>query len=423
MTSQTIDEALIAYQNALTPFERGHSIGKQEVLEVLNARDNLHLALGQSTQLGVPLLDEIHSLDQQLEAHSIIMVQAFDFKSYRQSFVKAADHWWWFLDRNPQFSDWIYRGGTTLAWAATIGLLVDISSRFLIGGAGFVGLSAVALSNLIALLKARSDFTKLGKEGTQLILRRFKISKTGQSRFLFGSTALLSGIFFIFFLLLPQFSKKYNQLGKEAQASGKLGSAERNYRLAISLNSDNKDAHYNLGTFYEDIQDLEQAETQYLIAIRGEFPEAYNNLARLYLKPSDQKTSKAIGLLNQGLSLANDQQSFPEIKYSLYKNLGWAHFQKAKYPEAESALEAAIAISEQPDATYITRPASAHCLLAQTQDKLNNPDSIQVWQRCCQLGNSSNPEEDDWLLLARDRLTQEGFDFNQSCRPTATPIS
>ena len=60
--------------------------------------------------------------------------------------------------------------------------------------------------------------------------------------------------------------------------------------------------------------------------------------------------------------MADQQQSYPEIKYSIYKNLGWARLQQTQYPESESALKTAVAISEQPDAAiyYYTRAIEIH---------------------------------------------------------------
>jgi tetratricopeptide (TPR) repeat protein len=206
---------------------------------------------------------------------------------------------------------------------------------------------------------------------------------------------------------------------------GKLGSAEQSYNLAISLNPDNVAAHYNLGTLYEDIQEFDQAETQYLIAARGDFPEAYNNLARLYLQPSDNSVNKSLALLSQGLRLAEAQQSFPETRFSLYKNLGWALFQQAEYPFAADALEEAISIYEQlPSAEqeYVANPGSAYCLVAQVREAMGQTDVLPAWQRCCQLGDRSVPEENAWLTIASDRFETAGLEYKQVCHANALPL-
>ena len=81
-----------------------------------------------------------------------------------------------------------------------------------------------------------------------------------------------------FWLSLPALSNLYNQQGNRA---GRLGGAMQNYQRAISLNPDNVDGHYNLGVLYEGLQQLDQAETHYRIAIQGNVPQAHNNLLSL----------------------------------------------------------------------------------------------------------------------------------------------
>lgn len=406
------------------------TIKEADILKILNARDVLYTALTQSSPPGTYLLSEILTLDHQLRDRADDIVPQFNFSAYRQSFPKSPEQWWWFLDEllqppDSKPDDWLFKGLTTLAWAISIGLLVSISARFLLGGAGVAGLSAVALSNLLTLLKARSDLTDAGKEGVQVFFDRFEVPKPWRLRVKFGSTALLMGCLFIFWLALPSISRLYNQRGQSAQKVGKLGSAEQNYNRAIAIDPDNVDAHYNFGTLYEDIQDLEQAKTQYLIAIRGDLPEAYNNLARLYLESSAQNLNKALALLNQGINLTDQQQSHPEVKYSLYKNLGWARFKQEQYIWAKSALETAIAIHEQlpsEEQKIVNNPGSAYCLLAQTLEAQDLPNTLPVWQRCCQLGNLGNPEENAWLMIARQRFEAVNLNYNDLCRPTAISL-
>lgn len=426
MTSQTLGGALSAYRQALASVAQDAAIDEAQALVVLTARDMLQSALQESPHPGAYRLAEIHKLDQQLKGQAAALVKALDFSAYRKSFPRPAEYWWWFLDEilqasTPHPTDWVFKGATTLAWAVSIGLLVTISSRFLLGGAGVAGLSAIALSNLLTLLKARSDLTDAGNEGAQWFFDRFRLSPSWRLRTRFSTTALLAGALFAFWLALPSISRQANRRGQVAQFEGKLGSAEQAYNLAISLNPDNVDAHYNLGTLYEDIQDLQQARTQYLIAIRGDLPEAYSTLARLYLDSPEKNVNKAIALLNQGVRLSNEQQSLPEVRYSLFKNLGWALFQQGRYEQAQSALETVIAIREQPD-VQPNNPGSAYCLLAQTLEAQGETATLSVWQRCCQLGDTGTPEENAWLMLARDRLDAEGLDYNETCKSTATPL-
>ncbi|NEO67181.1 MAG: tetratricopeptide repeat protein [Moorea sp. SIO4G2] len=159
------------------------------------------------------------------------------------------------------------------------------------------------------------------------------------------------------------------------------------------------------------MQQFDKARTEYLLAVKGDVPEAYNNLARLLIKKKEYP--QAVALLNQGILQASKQDSFPDVKYSLFKNLGWARFQQGRDTEAEQALKAATGIASNPDvAKYIKNQGSAHCLLAQVLQRQKNPEAIQQWQQCCQLGSTLNPDEDTWLHLAHKNLKKGG----QSCK-------
>ncbi len=190
-----------------------------------------------------------------------------------------------------------------------------------------------------------------------------------------------------------------------------MGTAEENYLRAIALNPDNVYAHYNLGNLYEDLQEFDKARSEYLIAVKGDVPEAYNNLARLFIQTKEYP--QAVALLQQGLLQAGKQNSFPEVKYNLFKNLGWARFQQGRDTEAQQALQAAIGIASNPEvAKYLENRGSAHCLLAQVLERQKKPSAIQQWQQCCQLGSTLNPDEDTWLHLAQKKLQEAG----KSCK-------
>ncbi|NEP55274.1 MAG: tetratricopeptide repeat protein [Moorea sp. SIO3C2] len=206
-------------------------------------------------------------------------------------------------------------------------------------------------------------------------------------------------------------SNLYHERGKKNHDHGKLGTAEENYLRAIDFNPDNVDARYNLGDLYEDLQQFDKAREQYKhLATKADLPDAYNNWARLLIKKEEYP--QAVALLYQGLKQASKQDSVPEVKYSLYKNLGWAMFQQGRYTYAENALKAAIGIASNPDvAQYLRNRGSAHCLLAQVLQRQKNLGAIQQWQQCCQFGSTVNPDHDTWLLLAHKNLKEAG----QSC--------
>jgi tetratricopeptide (TPR) repeat protein len=206
-----------------------------------------------------------------------------------------------------------------------------------------------------------------------------------------------------FWFALPSVSKIYNSNGLKNYRKGDLGAAEKDYQRAISLDEDNIEAHFNLGNLYEDWLEFEKAKKQYQVVVADGLPQAYNNLGRLYIQ--EKKYPQAAVLLVQGLVLAEEKNSTPEIKYSLFKNLGWARLQQGRYEEAQQTLQAAIGIARNPDAkNYIPNPGPAHCLLAQALEKLKQPTALEQWQQCSQFGSRLNADEDTWLHLAQEKL-------------------
>jgi tetratricopeptide (TPR) repeat protein len=156
------------------------------------------------------------------------------------------------------------------------------------------------------------------------------------------------------------------------------------------------------------LQELEQAQRQYQIAIKGNVSHAYNNLARLLIQ--DGNYAQAAVLLLQGIDWADQGESPLEIRYSLFKNLGWARFaQGERDAEAQQWLNVAISILEnatEVEALYIKHPASAYCLMAQVLERQQRPaaEVLEFWQKCSDTGSSYNAEEDPWLHMARQRL-------------------
>jgi tetratricopeptide (TPR) repeat protein len=298
-----------------------------------------------------------------------------------------------------------------ITWTGSLGLLANIASRFLTGGVGVLGAVAVVFPSFLTLLQARSELTEVGREGLDKLIAKLAIPQNYREETKLGSLLALFGLLLSLWLALPLIAQVYNQKGVKNSQQGQLKTAEENYLRAIALNSNHMDAHYNLGNLYEDLQEFDKARTEYLIAVKGNVPEAYNNLARLFIEK--KKYPQAVALLNQGILEASKQKSFPEVKYDLFKNLGWARFEQGRVLEAQQALQVATGIASKPEvAQYIQNRGSAHCLLAQVLEKQKQPSALEQWQQCCQLSSTLNPDEDTWLHLAHKKLQEAG----RSCK-------
>nr|WP_293094530.1 tetratricopeptide repeat protein [Okeania sp. SIO2F4] len=190
----------------------------------------------------------------------------------------------------------------------------------------------------------------------------------------------------------------------------------------MQLDDNNFDAHYKLATIYEELQDFENAKKQYLIAIRGGFVDAYNNLAYWYIR--ENKNREAIDFLNQGLQLLEEkEQNFEQLtdveklnfqtqKYGIYKNFGWARFKQKRYDDALAYLLPAMAIAKKYKED-IRNPGAAFCIYSQVLSKTNKQSSEvkENWQQCRELielrlaaGETINSEEDEWLYEAKRQL-------------------
>lgn len=413
---QEIESYLAQYQAEIHKIlTQKKEISISQILSVLNSRDQIETVLHQSTALTADSLQKLAQLDAQLKHLADAIVDASvrssssQFADWRMSFHPAPAQWWWYLDQRKTIDphpwdalDGIWRALTITGWTVNISLLVDIGSRFFASGAGVAGASTVVFSTLITLLKARTELTDAGKEGFEKLLRKLKIPQHFHEEVRVGSTLVLSAGLFSLWFALPNISQLYNQTGLKSHRKGDIGIAEQHYERAIAIDPNNAQAHYNLGLLYEDLQQLDQAQSQYLTAIQGKIPNAYNRLAYLLLKQGN--VDAAISFLEK--SLLNNETILPEVKYELYTYLGWARLIQEHWAEAEDDLKIAIEIAQQPGVSpYVQNPASAHCLLAQVFDtKGEDVSALEHWLICCQLGNRFNLDEDQWIQMARKRL-------------------
>lgn len=408
--TQLPSSILIRYQKALAHLENSEpsSLSPEQALEVLLARDALEKILQTEVQVSAPFVLETMALDNRLKQQAQKIKRGFNLiQEYRQNSPSPSENWWWYLDTYLEDShlwnrfDGLLRGARFAVWTFNLALLGTLITRLLSGGTGLVGAAAIAFSAIFPLLQARSELTKGGKEEVKLIL-----------------TLLMTGLLLGIWLIVPPLLARINyRQGAENQTNQQLAKAEQKYLKAIELATEYPDAHYNLGVVYEDWQDFENAKKHYLIAAKGGLPDAYNNLARLYILKNND--AEAVNLIKQGLDLIEikerpgnlTQQAKNELKavqYSLLKNLGWARLEQGRMEEAQQFLQVAIELPNNLDAQFIRNRGATYCLLAQVQPQ-EKSQVRQYWQRCRDLLDSQTtqlPEEDTWLYRARQALQE-----------------
>jgi len=198
-------------------------------------------------------------------------------------------------------------------------------------------------------------------------------------------------------------AKYFNQLGHKKYLAGEFQTAKAYLIQAIRFNPDLAASHYNLGSSYEQLQDLEKARIHYQIAAgfnnRGAYA-AISNLARLEIIDGDAET--AINLILPILEKVKDEL----VIAALYKNLGWAYFLKNRYEEAELQLLKSLELNNLHPPTYY--------ILAQVKEAQENRQEALVYYEDFLECDRSNrkpqgthwrlPELDVWKITARQRL-------------------
>ncbi|WP_107807037.1 hypothetical protein [Nodularia spumigena] len=176
-------------------------------------------------------------------------------------------------------------------------------------------------------------------------------------------------------------------------------------------------AHRQLGLIYEQLQDLDKAQSYYKLALQGNLPIAYSDVSRLYLL--NKKPNEAVSLLytlstvlyknNQAKEKANHKLTEEDnfLLYQLYNNRGWARFQQQFYADAKIDLEKAITYDNKlSDRSY--KNGAAYCLLAQVLENLEKPkEAIIQWKLCIAYGNNRLPEIAGWKAIASQRFKTE----------------
>src|SRR5262245_5000351 len=280
--------------------------------------------------------------------------------------------------------------------ALTVGLAAVIARRFLGNATDVTGIS-ITLSLGLLCLSVGSAFTRNGQQWVEHGFSRFGLKLTLQGKWRMVFTLAGALIVSAFYFSLPTIANAYNERAIEFQQAGDLSAALRSFERAVNLNPGYAVAHYNLASAYEDVEAFDEALAEYQTAMRADpkFYFAHNNLARLYLLRRKDHGS-ALNILNAALVLRPKET---QVKYSLYKNRGWAHLGLGYYDLAVADLRESLNCRQD--------GAAAHCLLAQAleaqgQEATAGPE----WEACLSYAAGETDVEASWLSLARKRLEQ-----------------
>lgn len=448
-----LQTALERYQNALDCITAPNSFpNKDRILDLLSARDALGKLLETESSISASILSELIELDSLLKEQAYKITQVADLPEYASSFPNISQAWLSELETAKQSHpwnrfEWWLKGAKILIWTVNLALFSTLATRFLSGGSGFLEVALIAFPGILSLLQLQKELTNGERKRFYKLLQRFNgFPNIGGFRkivaifistlfsAIFSSYGLLMGFFLLIWFKQPFFSEVYTKKGKTYQTNQNLVVAEQKYLKAIALDSENFDAHYKLATLYEELQDVELAKKEYIIAIKGGFLPAYNNLAYWYIK--QDKAIDAVALLEKSWDLVGEQEKienfkqltqekkleFKVLKYNLAKNRGWAMLEAKQDEDAELYLNAAIGVANNPEIkSYVKNPGAAHCLYAKLLEKkakkfpdINRQQLVtqtqKEWQQCQDLiqlrlaQEEINTEEYQWLYEAKQKL-------------------
>jgi Tfp pilus assembly protein PilF len=388
------------------------------IMNVLYVRDQLDRLLVERDHIATDTLDEIINLDQQLKEQENRITTTVDLAEWREILKPKTQGWWWFLVHPWDQRDRLWGFCTLVCLAAFLTFVADIVPRFWAGGPSTFGAAAIIGSSMLSLILGGEALTQVlrGQEILERVLKNFKVHKYFyQETMTFIALILALTIWRIHSSSLPRIAiyfreqgckeyyqnKECNQSEEYYQNKGykpiNVAKAESDFKRALAFNPDDEETYFFLGLLYEDLQNYELARTQYQIAAMGGKNEAYNNLARLYIL--DQKYIAAAGVLQQLRSRKIDENNV-NLKYALYKNLGWLELKLGQFERAKVDLQRAIKIADD--------KAPAHCLLAMVIEELEkqtkSKEALVEWESCKEHNEAALPEDFIWLNIALERV-------------------
>ncbi|GEM_PF-674956 len=439
----------------------------QLVINVLLARDTVDENSFNQNQDSSKTLKTINELDKRLKKQQNLITETVDLAENRKLLKRPDRNWWWFFpppvhpwDR----LDWLWGLLTAGFIVVSLSLAANIVPRFWAGGPSTVGSVTAIGTSLLSLLLGKESFDQAIR-GREALERRFEDSQIPRHLQQEVICIATGGIFVFmigFSLSLPQMAKFYNWRGERQMHedggwnSDKLASAESNFQRAIALNPDNAEAHFNLGWLYERRQNLDEARTEYKIAMQGGSVIARVKLARLYILDDQEKygTSNAVTSLlkeDSTLKLAatpslrlarlphltnhvksgtmtafhilwegkeEAQHADKQEEKSWYTAIGWTRLQQGRFDQALFYLDEAVRLQEELKqetenqvndrnrltSAYVSN-AHSYCLRAQVLEGQGKQQIAKDdWDKCDRLTNPSAPEVDIWSEVAKQRL-------------------
>lgn len=140
----------------------------------------------------------------------------------------------------------------------------------------------------------------------------------------------------------PQNIQIYKSLGEIYFRQKKFDLAEKTYKLILGKSADDAEAHFFLGTTYEEQGKREEAIRELKEAVKNkpEYANALNSLGYLYAE-AGINLDLAQGLIERALKIEPDNAAYID-------SLGWVYFKKGIFDKAIEELERASLLLADP---------------------------------------------------------------------------
>lgn len=405
----------------------------EQVLKLLTTRDRIQHLIDyiakQPDAQDIPQSFWQNLTEEDTKVRTKVWPELLNYKpvdAWRKNLKPPGRHWWWFPKPPEDPKDpyaWLWGGITLAVLTVNLALAQDIATRFLTGAPGVWSSIGAIAPVALALFAGGGALTKVGQQILESVLANKGPKRRHWPKLKFGlSVLLLSGLLIMHQCGLTYFAQSFNDEGESLYKEGRWATAQNHFERALNLTPDFPNAQFNLGVLYEDYQEVDQAQEQYLKAVQAGYLPAYNNLARLYIETEEyDEAAQLLRLALADKELPDAVKEEPDLEYVLRKNLGWVRLEQNRLLEAETELNEAIRLNEELDPP---RP-DAHCLLAQVLQRLDGSEALtdaqspssgaasqtipesalEQWRLCLQYAN--RPEYDAWEGMARNALTPD----------------
>lgn len=211
------------------------------------------------------------------------------------------------------------------------------------------------------------------------------------TKFMQRTSISLAGLAIGYPLIGPHLASAINTFGMENHRNNQFLIAKVSYNLAASINPTNGESSYNLSELCKELSDRKCERESMQNAVWRGLPEAHAQISKSFLlENKPEEVLKAIALCFQTAKQDG-------VKSACFKNRGWLRLDQKRYDAAETDLRKAISLSN--------KTPEAQCLLAQVLEAKGKPQkALTHWQQTLKSANSSIPEQDECIQMAKERL-------------------